>query len=74
MVIYKGDEQHVGKGKEHRCEHIAVYSLQLHHLSEDSSEEEGGVGGENVIITATMIVAQLREVSSISQPFSSEKG
>lgn len=46
MVIHKGDEQHVGKGKKHRCEHIAVYSLQLHHLSEDSSEEEGGVGGE----------------------------
>lgn len=46
MVIHKGDEQHVGKGKKHRCEHIAVYILQLHHLSEDSSEEEGGVGGE----------------------------
>ena len=46
MVIHKGDEQHVGKGKKHRCEHIAVYSLQLHYLSEDSSEEEGGVGGE----------------------------
>ena len=22
MVIHKGDEQHVGKGKKHRCEHI----------------------------------------------------
>ena len=46
MVIYKGDEQHVGKGEEHRRKHIAVYRLQLHHFSEDSSEEEGGVGGE----------------------------
>ena len=44
MVIHKGDEQHVGEGKKHRCEHIAVYSLQLHYLSEDPSEEEGGVG------------------------------
>ena len=46
MVIHKGDEQHVGKRKEHRRKHIAVYCLQQHHFSEDSSEEEGGVGGE----------------------------